>query len=284
MQKIIWMTLLGWVLIPLGVSAYPCPNWDPRGDENKPTVYILAVGVNTGTLKKADDDAKKFAREMKAYYQRRQYSSRICLLLNKKTSRNALRNALVKLKNKSTKQDIVIFYFSGHGTYQVRGPGYCPEERIILARQEEMGDKALMLYLANIHVSELHVFLDTCHATGLIRVAQGCPGKKTKFKATENSGLYNKNCRESETSKFLHKPTYQKAFFYTAAKAEQDAFETNQGGVFTQAFLGVLKNSREPLRKIFRKTSDRVARNEKVGCRQQPQLLQNGKVLYPMGE
>lgn len=256
-----------------------CPEWSRT--ISKPAIYILAMGANTGKLNKADKDAKDFANSLKYYYLRNSKQPvLVCLLINKQASITNWWKVISKLQKEVSKQDTVIFYFSGHGTAQLKEEFFCPENFLIMGDGNKLLDKILMRKLTEFKTNNLNLFLDTSYTSGLFR-GQHCVNKNSKVMFMQNSGLYPHACRENNT--FLSDPTYVNASIYTASRQNQDAFETKTGGLFTQTFLKILNSDKnQELSQIFHKTANQIAKETKgeMMCRQQPQMWQNGKLVY----
>jgi len=272
----VFFVFLAWS--PTAFSAF-CPEW--KNAKSKSAVYILAMGANTGKLRKADKDARDFANNMRSYYERNgKQPVMVCLLKNKAASKKNWQRAMTKLKKHVKQYHTVVFYFSGHGTYKKRGKGYCPEQFLIMGKENRLLDKTLMKELAALKTTDLRIFLDTCYASGMIRSKQVCGNKRSKFRSERNSGLYPQNCKESSHAAFLRDPTYINATIYAASKRDQDAFETHAGGLFTQTFLQMLNaHQRSSLDSIFHKAASKVTQKTIGGkaCRQHPQRWRNGE-------
>lgn len=278
--KVVFVLLVFWVWLPSVSAAALCSEWDEA--KLKSATYILAMGANTGKLQKADKDAEDFAKSMKRYYKHNNSKKfvAVCLLKNKEASSKNWYQAMSKLQNLVSEKDTVFFYFSGHGTYKKRWEGFCPEQFLMMGRGNKLLDKTLMKGLSALKTNDLRIFLDTCYASGMIRGKQECGNKRSKFKPERNSGLYPQGCKESGYSQFLRDPTYKNAIIYAASKREQDAFETNAGGLFTQTFLKILNSNKDlSLDNIFNKAASKVSQQTvgKDACRQHPQRWKNGK-------
>ncbi len=90
--------------------AQPC--WADLKVSSAPRTFILAMGANTGNLKKANDDAQSFADAIQDRFQ--VPSSQKCVRTDV-TSLGILLD-FKKLQHLVQVQDTVFIYFSGHGT------------------------------------------------------------------------------------------------------------------------------------------------------------------------
>ncbi|RKZ85940.1 MAG: hypothetical protein DRR16_10910 [Candidatus Parabeggiatoa sp. nov. 3] len=90
--------------------AQPC--WADLKASSAPRTFILAMGANTGHLKKANDDAQSFADAIQKRFQ--VPSSQKCVLTD--ITFSDFRWNLKKLLPLVRVQDTVFIYFSGHGT------------------------------------------------------------------------------------------------------------------------------------------------------------------------
>lgn len=90
-----------------------------------PKIYAIVVGIsnyingNIPDLKFADKDAKAFAEFLKSPNAGAVPDQNIALLTNEKATRSNILKELVQLLSRSSKEDLVIFYFSGHGKNDV---------------------------------------------------------------------------------------------------------------------------------------------------------------------
>jgi|GEM_PF-4774681 len=109
--------------IPTKVKDVPLEKI-PRGlteSAYKPKLYILSVGIsryeNVPALKYAAKDARDIANAFR-YTQSDFFESSdstTFLLADKEATKTSIFNSLQKIKKRARKEDLVIFYFSGHG-------------------------------------------------------------------------------------------------------------------------------------------------------------------------
>jgi len=77
------------------------------------TVFMLAAGADTGKLRKTSSDVKKISQAMQRYF--KIPPSQICKLPN--VFKAEMEAALQSLNKHLADNDVVIIYFSGHGTF-----------------------------------------------------------------------------------------------------------------------------------------------------------------------
>jgi len=138
-----------------------------------PQVYAMVVGISSyqdgkiPNLKFADKDAIAFADFLKTPNAGAVPDQNITLLTNEKATRSNILKALVQLISRSTKEDLLIFYFSGHGKNGVlENSGYLltydtenDNEDGTAASMDEIKNK-IYSSAAKMKVS----YIDACHA------------------------------------------------------------------------------------------------------------------------
>nr|NJM03643.1 hypothetical protein [Desulfobacula sp.] len=114
--------------------------WEGTPDWQKPSLYVLAVGVSrysdsTLDLKYAHKDAQDFARAIKAQegglYKK--VSTRLLVSdeKNKDATQEKILDGLDWLMRETTSRDVAMVFLSGHGTNDARGNyHFCPAARI----------------------------------------------------------------------------------------------------------------------------------------------------------
>ncbi len=78
-------------------------------------VHVLSIGAATGALKFCDDDAKSFAKVVSERLGVPQEN--VTLLVGSQGTRTRVVQALKDLARKTRPEDLVLIYFSGHGTH-----------------------------------------------------------------------------------------------------------------------------------------------------------------------
>lgn len=87
--------------------------------ERYKTVFAVVVGINKykqqgANLRGAVNDAKGFVNLMERKEARLFAKSNVVLLTDEQATSEGIKNAISALRNKATKDDLVVFYFSGH--------------------------------------------------------------------------------------------------------------------------------------------------------------------------
>ncbi len=244
------------------------------GKSAGPAHFILAMGANTGKVKLAHKDARAFAKAMQKRF--KVPASHICTLTS--VTRWQMRDALEKLQKIVRKQDQVIIYFSGHGTFlpdnNADEPD-CVDEAFVTAYKkdpavESVRDDQFVRLVNKIGTQKITTFVDTCFASGLRKGGKkSCPKVKNKFlvKGRAGTALRGKNCSVKRRLAQL------KGVLFAASKEEQIAWEVkNKGGRFTYTFLNMMKKHPDAsLKKIFKLTKKKISTATRgTICYQQP--------------
>ncbi len=246
------------------------------GKSARPAYFILAMGANTGKVKLAENDARAFAKAMQKRF--KVPASHVCTLT--RVTRWQLIDALKKLRKKVRKQDRVIIYFSGHGTFlpdNNQDEDDCVDEAFVPVYRKDLETESVrddqFVRLANkIGTKHITTFLDTCFAGGLRKGGRkACPRAKNKFlvKGKAGKALRRKNCRVRNRLRSL------KGTLYAASRENQGAWEVRDmgGGRFTRTFLKIMKkHPKAGLDRVFNLTTERITVATKgTVCYQRPQ-------------
>ncbi|MCP4696363.1 MAG: caspase family protein [Gammaproteobacteria bacterium] len=294
LKRVIYLgAIFGFGIAALGFSVAEArtlricwPELNSPADEY-PASFILSMGANgTGRLKKANDDAENFAKEMASRLGI--HPSGTCVLTD--IHNGEFRKNLKRLKKLTKKNDSVFIYFSGHGTYLQEGKYHkdepdCLDEALVPHYEKDVStesirDDSLVRWVNALPVQEnnVFVFLDTCFASSFRR-GKRCSRVKEKFLKNgkmpfRSSAFRGKECPER---KHLHE---LKGTLYAASREGQSAWEIEgKGGRFTYTFLDKLKNYKKDkkldvsdLNPVFRQTVDEILRTTKnTSCFQEPQ-------------
>lgn len=156
-----------------------------------PKIYAMVIGVssyidlNVPQLKYADKDAKAFADYLKTPVAGAVPAENISLLLNENATRKNIMRDLVQLLQRAEREDLFIFYFSGHGKNDVlENTGYLMpydgedgNEAGSAIAMEEVKSR-ISKSVAKMKIS----FIDACHA-GLFKT------KGTKGVGNDNAEI-----------------------------------------------------------------------------------------------
>jgi WD40 repeat protein len=132
-------------------------------ERRKPTLYVVAVGVNKAAagrpLQFAENDAKSFAARLNSGLYP---DNQIRVLTGPRATKAGLDAAFRELETRAQPQDTLIVFFAGHGVAE--GDGY----RFLLtgkdSQLDSMSSHELAGYLESIGAQKQFVVLDTCHS------------------------------------------------------------------------------------------------------------------------
>ncbi len=266
--------LLTFLLLFQSNNAMAASCWANLKSSSASRYFILAMGANTGKLKRANHDAQAFANAMQKRF--KVPSSLMCVLKNIKFW--DFKKALKRLQKRVKKKDKVLIYFSGHGKtlkdIKNKDEKDCLDEAFVLYRSPALRDDDFVSLVNKIKTNKIITFIDSCFASGMLRGKKRCSkGIQIKFQLNPKTvdTLPNRSCPGSRLRKKL------KGKLYAAAKENQLAWEyPKKGGIFTYTFLKHLKAAPSAsLDNIFRRTAKQVARQTRgTCCQQQPQKWQ----------
>ncbi|HIE01064.1 MAG TPA: caspase family protein, partial [Thiotrichaceae bacterium] len=159
-------------------NSKPIDCWHNPTEGN---VFILAMGSEMGRteekrLKWANEDALSFANFMREVFGIRD-DNQVCILPN--VSKTQFEQALEHLSHKVDSNDLVIIYYSGHGTQGEDG-GEIDEEdgydELFVAYSENINDSTSQLRdddfskrVAKIPADNILIVIDACFSAGLTR-------------------------------------------------------------------------------------------------------------------
>lgn len=219
--------LITWSTLITSINVFPnCTNdsfnkiitYDSSVQKEKlivPRIFAVIVGVADydGTaydLTYSDDDARLFYNHLKLALPNEMANGNSVLLLNKNATRQNILNSLQDVFAKSTENDFIIFYFSGHGS-----PGnFCPSD-ITNNLQHEL----VKNYFKNAKAKYRLCIADACFS--------GSIGSQ-QSSSTENS---TQNLKDARIAVIM------------SSKPNQTSAETNtlQQGVFSYYLINGLK-------------------------------------------
>ncbi len=239
-----------------------------------PTIFLLAMGANTGELTKANFDAKLFADAIQKRFNID--TDKFCVIED--VGKWQFKQSLKRLQKLVQAQDKVFIYFSGHGTTKTdnnKDEIDCSDDEAFVTNSNILLTDDDFVNLVNaINTDDIITFIDSCFASGMLRGEEKCQqGVKSKFwlnsKNTEDK-LPNKHC---PTSKLISKSKRLKGKVYAATKENQSAWEYPQGSIFTSIFVENMRiDKNASLDEIFDKTAQQVReKTENTTCKQEPQ-------------
>ncbi|MDM8568650.1 caspase family protein [Thiotrichales bacterium HSG1] len=260
----------------------------PAQRTKKNTVFMLAAGANVGDLTMTSSDLKNFSQAMQKRFEIPK--SQICQLPNAFTTE--MQTALKALNKILIPNDLVIIYFSGHGTQINDDNGdekdgadevlvtYDSKCKSNLTKDDNWRDDNFVSSVNSLSTNRILTVMDTCHSAGAIlspnlfqlKNARSKYFVKGIFGDIELS--YNKhgkkNFIKNETGNF----DSLKGLLLAATGERQKAFEVDTGGLFTTILLD---NFSENLRQAFLQTTKYIkqgTRNDQI-----PQMIGNWKVI-----
>lgn len=257
--------------------------------KKSPKTFILSAGAETGKLKKANQDARQFKQAMQTRF--RVPDNQVCLLAN--VYRAEFEQALRDLKRWVKRDDLVIIFFSGHGSFieDDNGDEADKYDDVLVtvdvidiewpAKKEVVVDDDLVKLVNALPTQRIVTFLDTCFSGGMYMGPQHDAGSKpqTKFLIKGALGLINSWLFDADSSQqkrgvvdFAH----LKGVVFAAAQENQNAWEDSEGGVFTTTFLKRLKRtSRKNLDRLFDETKADMRQSKRTPEIQTPQKRGN---------
>ena len=207
-----------------------------RGVEKKRNVWAVVIGVNSypniRKLKYAVNDATAFSNHLVEYNQ--VPKENVILLLDEEASLTRLRSALgIYLKNKASKDDMVIIYFAGHGATErdATSPDGDGLEKYLLPYDVDpkelyataMPMEEISRLFSRIRSDRLVFIVDTCYS--------GASGGRTVSVADIRAGI---------SDGFLDRITGGKGkIILTASGANEVSAESDelQQGIFTHFLI-----------------------------------------------
>lgn len=183
-------------------------------------MYLVSVGISDypGTkndLRLPHNDAAT----MEWLYKENKQAS-VLLLRNDKAKLSTVKRALQKMADVATKDDIVVFYFSGHG---VKGGFVCYDGFLYY--------KDIYSAMAACKSQSKMVFADACFS-GAIRQQKRKTGKSSTQKSTARNVMFFLSCRSNELSIETPKMT-NGLFTYALQHGLRGGADTNKDRIIT---------------------------------------------------
>jgi hypothetical protein len=224
----------------------------------KKKLFALMAGINqyagpVNNLSGSVNDMESFKLYVEDIYRG---SMDLCIetLKNSDATRENIISGFRNHLGKARQDDVVLFYYSGHGSRQFSAPEFkeffpegldetlvCHNSR--LPGQQDLADKELAVLLAELSVHHPHIALvmDCCHAGGLDRTADDFKMDQARSTARKDTirtlesyldGYYTRNSLNIPFSPHV---------LLAACKREQLAWEVSGQGIFTGTLLEVLE-------------------------------------------
>ncbi|KQC08506.1 MAG: hypothetical protein APR55_11505, partial [Methanolinea sp. SDB] len=148
--------------------------------------YAILVGIedyaNLGDLENCDDDA----RDMRALLLGSECGfsyGNIELLLNSQATRNNIKGAIERVSTQAGPEDLVVFYFSGHGSFGEDLPPYdessdgldeyiCPQDSRYSGKVNYIRDDELKGWFDAIPANHKLLIFDSCYSGGMAKSAE----------------------------------------------------------------------------------------------------------------
>lgn len=198
----------------------------------KPVLYLLAVGVNgfiggENTLQFATKDAADFADVMHRQAGGLYRDVQVHLLNHGRVNREEIIRGLDWLRASTTREDVAVVFFAGHGVNDIDGSyHFLPETgdlRALRATAVSGGDVAQVLGTTR---GKRIAFLDTCHAGNVLA---GAGGAALSARAVVNLDRLVRQLTSAEAGVVV----------FASSAPTQDSYESPawQNGAFTEALL-----------------------------------------------
>jgi hypothetical protein len=271
-NMIIPLYLLLFLLLIYSPNTLAQSCWANFIPSNTSKTFILAMGANTGDLKKANDDAHSFAEAIQQRFQ--VPPSQTCVQAN--ITFLDFRAHLKTLQKLVEKEDSLFIYFSGHGSTQAdknHDELDCQDEVFVTYDSNfRMTDDKFVKWVNKIQAKQIITFIDACFASGMLRGEKASP-KRAKSKwfwpfSQADEALPRRNCQRYRQLPQL------KGIFYAAAEEDKNAWEyPKEGGIFTYTFLEFMKKFPDAdLDEIFFLTQEKIKKQtQNTACEQYPQ-------------
>jgi hypothetical protein len=263
--------------------------------------YVTSQGLKLDNLRGPSNDVKKMKEILMAQYSFR--PGDIAALMDQEATREAILENFDQFLIKETKPgDLVLVYFSGHGTRIPDGTSgffkaLCPYDVQPKAGKLEdarlLTDGELANLLNKLKGRETVVIIDSCHSGGMTRSVRGVstspleetPAVRSKFLPVEIAELGNTNL----ISRGIQRPDISSSgaggnrIFLASSKEDQISLEMTLSsgvvhGAFTAALLeGLAKKKDLSYEELFGQAQKTI--KDKFRLEQDPQLKANQKTL-----
>ncbi len=257
-------------------------------------VYILAMGANVEPLTKTNQDAENFVNGMKKFLNVRDRNIRLI----KDAYKRDFKEGMEWLRQKAGPDDLVLIFFSGHGStvkdddgdeadgvdegfvmYDAHGQSFARARYLV--RDDEFAK-----WVNRISAKRIITFIDACHSGGLQKTFTGA---RIKFYINGELGVLparigsiNKKFktilgRKKDMAGGVDAGSdgNVKGLVFAAAKENQAALETAEGGLFVTCLMEALDRvkGKTGFNRIFEEARDMVIR--KSNYKQTPVAVGN---------
>jgi metacaspase-1 len=203
-------------------------------------------------------------------------SDQIRLLTDDKATRKAILAGLQWLVDGSHAGDKVLFYFSGHGAQQPDTNGdeddrldetLCPVDASA-TRANMVVDDEINDYLQKLAGRKVLVVIDSCHSG---TITKSVLPKGFKFKTPIFTTPLPAPRTKGVTTEHLITPAKGGIVVYTAVASNQVAVATENGSVFTNAFVNAIKQSNgkisnKEILAAITKESEKACQRQQSAC------------------
>jgi len=146
---------------------------NPPVENEKPTVYVLSVGINDyasdnlNDLLGCENDATSFNNKFKEDV----YINLVAqTLLSEQATKENIKNAIYSLTNSANEDSIFIFTYSGHGLrHSSETVEYIAPYDTVLTQESLISDQELKAWVNNIKPETCIFIFDACHSAGMIK-------------------------------------------------------------------------------------------------------------------
>ena len=259
---------------------------DISAQRTEKTVFMLAAGANVGKLTMTSFDLKNFSQAMQKHFEIPK--SQICQLPN--AFKAEMQAALQSLNKVLIPNDLVIIYFSGHGTQITDDNGdeqdgadevlvtYDIKCKRKIIKDDYWRDDNFVSSVNSLVTNRILTVMDTCHAAGAI-LGPSSPQLKNSRSKYFVKGIfgdvehtyYPDNIIKNKTVNF----NTLKGLLLAASGEAQEAREfPDKGGIFTANFL---ENFNKNFKRAFLQTIKDTKKDTKNS--QIPQAIGNWEVI-----
>ena len=188
----LWMALLSTLLVPRALSA---------ADDDRPTLYVLAIGVSDyqddriPDLSYADDDARGIIHWATTQLDRLYGDVHASLLINEEATRSRIIKELISFFRSARPDDQIVLFIAGHGVLEQETGNYHffavdTEADNIAGTAIEHDDIVDKLIGGARDHHRILMLVDTCHAGGLAEAMSALQeGARGSYLAGEVSEL-----------------------------------------------------------------------------------------------